>query len=96
MKLPLIAFLLAVPAFVYLTNATENYKDFMEGDDFKKNELADFDLFDEDDEFEMDSKVEEESKESQKWPVDQTFTVDDATVEVTVVCRNSPICTFPR
>lgn len=54
----------------------------MNKDDFKKNEFADFDAFDEDDDFESDMKFEEEKTERDKPPIASTFATEDVVVEV--------------
>lgn len=71
--------LLAVPAFVYFVKAN-NYKDFMKGEDFKNNEFADFDAFDENDDFETDFK--DEKLEPEKPSAGPTFGIEDMVVEV--------------
>lgn len=86
MRLYFIAALLAIPAFIYLADASNNYKDFMKEDDLKKNEFADFDIFDEDDDFEVDIKVEDEKPEpEQPPPPSAPFTAEDVVVEVRIV-----------
>lgn len=82
MRVYLFAAILAIPAFIYLADANHNYKDFMKEDDFKKNEFADFDVFDEDDDFEVDIKIEEEKPEADKPPAGPSFSAEDVVVEV--------------
>ena len=56
----------------------------MKEDDFKKNEFADFDEFDEDEDFDTDIKVEDEKNESIK-PASAgpaSFSTEDVAVEV--------------
>ncbi|XP_065220109.1 PAT complex subunit CCDC47 [Planococcus citri] len=82
MKLYFVAALLAIPALIYLADASNNYKDFMKEEDLKKNEFADFDIFDEDDDFEVDIKVEDEKSEpEQPPPPSAPFTAEDVVVE---------------
>lgn len=65
MRIYFIVAVLAVPALFYIADAN-NYKGFMKEDDLKKNEFADFDIFDENDDFETDIKVEEDFQETEK------------------------------
>lgn len=71
-----------VLGFLFIVSASNVYKDFMKEDDFKKNEFADFDAFDEDDDFETDLKPEEEKSERDERPVSSNFEAEDAVVEV--------------
>lgn len=70
--------LLAVPAFVYFVKAN-NYKDFIKGEDFKNNEFADFDAFDENDDFESDFK--DEKLEPEKPSKGPALVIEDMVVE---------------
>ena len=59
----------------------------MKEDDFKKNEFADFDEFDEDEDFDTEVKVEEDRNESNK-PVPTgsvPFNAEDVIVEVLIL-----------
>lgn len=71
-----------VLGFLFIVSANNVYKDFMKEDDFKKNEFADFDAFDEDDDFETDVKLEEERIEQNEPPVASTYGAEDVVVEV--------------
>ncbi|KAK7575547.1 hypothetical protein V9T40_011833 [Parthenolecanium corni] len=71
----------SILGFLFIVSANNVYKDFMNKDDFKKNEFADFDAFDEDDDFESDMKFEEEKTERDKPPIASTFATEDVVVE---------------